>query len=193
VLVADDGRHPLNPPAVLQAGVLLRHADLPVVVARAALPTIPLALDIDTVRGLEADEAGVAFVIQRLAISIVLTRRPQMALRAAELGGLGLVHVLAFDSTGLRRALEGHPRRDGVGTVVSPGLVLDHMTRSELETLPRPILAYGLITEASDAAACLRLADAVVLRAGTAAALAELIRTAPDTGMRPLTTVAAEE
>jgi glycerol-3-phosphate responsive antiterminator len=164
ILVADDGRHPLDVPDALGWGLLLRDTELAVVVARAASSPMPLAIDIDTIRGLGADEAAVEFVVKRLGIEIVLTRRSATALHAAQAGGLALLHVLAFDSTGLRRSLEGHPRTPGVGTVVSPGLVLSHMAPGELDSLSRPILGYGLITEPPDVDACLRIADGVVLR-----------------------------
>lgn len=193
VLVAEDGRHPVDLPPGLDAGVLLRDTDLPIVVARCATATVPLALDIDAVRGLGTDEAAVAFVITRLGIEIVLTRRPATATAAAELGGLALLHVLAFDSTGLRRSLDGHPRRMGIGSVVSPGLVLSHMTPTELERIPRPILGYGLISEPADVAACLRLADGVVLRPGPAERFADAIASGDLARETILTTVGAEE
>ena len=164
VLVADDGRHPIDLPSGLDCGLLLRDTELSVVVARAASAPIPLAVDIDTVRGLGADEAAVEFIVRRLGIEIVLTRRSATAIHAAELGGLALLHVLAFDSTGLHRSLDGHPRTAGVGTVVSPGLVLSHMSAGELESLSRPILGYGLMVEPEDIDACLAIADGVVLR-----------------------------
>jgi glycerol-3-phosphate responsive antiterminator len=164
ILVADDGRHPLDLPAEIEYGLLLRDTDLSVVVARATSAPIPLAVDIDTVRGLGADEAAVEFVVRRLGIEIVLTRRSATAIHAAELGGLALLHVLAFDSTGLHRSLDGHPRTPGVGTVVSPGLVLSHMSQGELDSLSRPILGYGLLTEPEDVEVCLVIADGVVLR-----------------------------
>jgi glycerol-3-phosphate responsive antiterminator len=164
VIVADDGRHPVELPTDLGLGLLLRDTDLSVIVARAASAPIPLAVDIDTVRGLGADEAAVEFVVRRLGIEIVLTRRSATAIHAAELGGLALLHVLAFDSTGLHRSLDGHPRTNGVGTVVSPGLVLSHMSQGELDSLFRPILGYGLMTDPADIDACLEIADGVALR-----------------------------
>lgn len=193
VLVAEDGRHPVELPPGIDAGVLLRDTDLPVVVARCTTASVPLAVDIDTVRGLGTDEAAVAFVVGRLGIEIVLTRRPATAAAAAGLGGLALLHVLAFDSTGLRRSLDGHPRRDGVGSVVSPGLVLSHMTPTELDRIPRPILGYGLISEPADVAACLRLADGVVLRPEPAARYATVLATRGLVDGTILTTVGAEE
>lgn len=193
VLIAEDGRHPLDVPPHLDAGVLLRDTDLPIVVARCATATVPVALDIDTVRGLGTDEAAVAFVIGRLGIEIVLTRRPAIAAAAAELGGLALLHVLAFDSTGLRRSLDGHPRREGVGSVVSPGLVLSHMTPTELERIPRPILGYGLISEPADIAACLRLADGVVLRPDPAERFGRAIASGLVARETTLTRVGAQE
>jgi glycerol-3-phosphate responsive antiterminator len=193
ILVAEDGRHPSDPPPGIDAGVLLRDTDLAIVVARCAVATGPLALDIDTVRGLGTDEAAVAFVVQRLGIEIVLTRRPATAAAAAALGGLALVHVLAFDSTGMTRSLDGHPRTPGVGAVVSPGLVLSHMTPAELDRIPRPILGYGLISEPADVAACLRLADGVVLRPEPAARFARAVSSGEPAVDSTLTTVGAEE
>src|SRR5207249_1918542 len=122
-----------------------------------------------------------------------LARRPQTAARVAELGGLGLLHLLAFDSTGLGRSLDGHPRSEHVGTVVSPGLVLMHMDRAELERLPRPVLAYGLIGRVGEARTCLRLADAIVVSAAVAESLADAVGPIRQPVRKPLTTVLAEE
>jgi glycerol-3-phosphate responsive antiterminator len=152
-------------------GLLLRDADLSAVVREASRPASPLAIDIDTIAGLDADEAAVEFVLKRLGIGIVLTRRPRLAACVASCGGLGLLQVLAFDSTGLRRTLEGHPRQPGVGTVVSPGLVIGHLRPAELDSLPRPILAYGLIGSSESARTILECADSVVVRPDVATAL----------------------
>jgi Glycerol-3-phosphate responsive antiterminator (mRNA-binding) len=205
ILIADNGREPIQPQPGLQYGRLLRDADLPTVIAAVVATVGPLALDIDTIHGLQTDDAAVDFVIRRLGIGIVLTRRPQTAARVAQLGCLALLHVLAFDSTGMARSLDGHPRVAGVGTVVSPGLVLPHMRPSEVEELPRPILAYGLISDPADAWACLQLADGVVLRADAAARLAswrpQVVAsvlglaggTDPQSGGKVLTRVAGQE
>ena len=193
VLVADDGRQPIELPSGLDAGILLRDTDLGAVVGRSAEELAPIAVDIDTIRGLNTDEAAVDFLIDRLAIEIILTRRPATALHAAARGGLALLHVLALDSTGLGRSLAAHPRTEGVGTVVSPGLVLNHMLPAELERLPRPILGYGLIAEPHDALACLRLADAIVLRPSPAAAFAAFAAPVSLTLGNALTTVPARE
>jgi glycerol-3-phosphate responsive antiterminator len=172
ILIADDGRELLQPQPGLQAGRLFRDTDLPTLIAAVGTSAGPIAVDIDTIHGLQSDDAAVDFVIRRLGIEIVLTRRPQTAARIAQLGCLALLHVMAFDSTGIARSLDGHPRVAGVGTVVSPGLVLPHMRPSEVEQLPRPILAYGLIIDPDDAWACLGLADGIVLRADAAVRLA---------------------
>jgi glycerol-3-phosphate responsive antiterminator len=186
LLVADAGLMGLTMPPGVDAGVLLRDIDLPALVDRARAGSARPAVDLDTVRGLGTDDAAVDFVVRRLGIRIVLTRRPQAASRAAELGALGLVHALAFDSTGLSRSLDGHPRTAGVGTVISPGLVLIHMNPSELERLPRPVLAYGLISSVSDARRCLDLADGIVLRPALAVSLATATLAEP-AGANPLT------
>ena len=98
------------------------------------------------------------------------------AARAAEHGRIGLVHIFGYDSTGMARALESHPRVDRVGSVLSPGLVIIHLLRDQLALLPRPVLAYGLIDDVADAEACLALADAIVVRPVLAARLAAASR-----------------
>jgi hypothetical protein len=52
-----------------------------------------------------------------------------------------------------------------------------HMPASDLNRLPRPLVGYGLISEPSDAVACLQLADSIVLRPAAAEALETLART----------------
>ncbi len=172
ILVVSDGHHAVHAPSSLDAGVLVRDSDLATLVHRAASDCPPQAVDIDSVAGLGSDDYAVDFVTDRLAIPIVLTRRPQLAARAAERGHIGFVHVFAYDSTGLHRSLEGHPRSEGVGSVVTPGLVILHLREDELAAIPRPILAYGLIDSIEDARACLDVADAIVVRPALAAKLA---------------------
>jgi hypothetical protein len=72
----------------------------------------------------------------------------------------------------MARSLESHPRTDGVGSLLSPGLVIGHLRPDELADLPRPIVAYGLIDDVEDARACMALADAIVVRPTIAARLA---------------------
>jgi len=191
VLVADDGREPIGPPPGLDAGILLRNTDLGALIDRTISPPTMVAVDMDTVRGLGTDDAAVEFLRHRLRIDVVLTRRPQTAAHFAALGGLALLDVLAFDSTGLARSLEGHPRCERVGTVISPGLVLAHMLASELEKLPRPVVAYGLISTVADAHAGLERADAVVLLPAVAAELVLVEASMVGHGRIPLTTVGA--
>jgi glycerol-3-phosphate responsive antiterminator len=181
VLVASDGRHPLYAPPSIDTGVIVRDTDLAALVHRATSDCPPSAVDLDSVAGLGTDEAAVDFVTGRLGIRVVLTRRPQMAQYVADRGHLGLVHVFAYDSTGMARSLESHPRTPGVGSVLSPALVIVHLRPDELAELPRPIVAYGLIEDVDDARACLAMADAIVVQPALAAKLAarelELIAT----------------
>jgi glycerol-3-phosphate responsive antiterminator len=173
VLVACDGRHPIHPPANLDAGVLVRDTDLGALVHLAGTVGPPDAVDIDSVAGLGGDDVAVDFVTDRLGIRVVLTRRPQLAARAAERGHLGLVHVFAYDSTGMARSLEGHPRTANLGSVLSPGLVILHLRPDEVARMPSPIVAYGFIDSVEDATACARLAHSIVVRPAVAARLAE--------------------
>jgi glycerol-3-phosphate responsive antiterminator len=179
ILIASDGHHAVHAPPGVDCGVLVRDTDLATLVHRAASDCCPQAVDIDSVAGLGADDFAIDYVIGRLGIPIVLTRRPQLAARAVERGGLGLLHVFAYDSTGMHRSLEGHPRSAGVGSVVTPGLVILHLRDDELAAIPRPILAYGLIDDVDAARACLAVADAIVVRPGLAAKLAAELIEAP--------------
>ncbi len=172
ILVATDGRHAIHLPDELDAGMLLRDSDLATLVRRAESDDPPAAVDIDSIAGLGGDDDGVDFVTSRLRVPIILTRRPALAARAAEHGWLGLVHIFGYDSTGMTRSLDGHPRVEGVGSVFSPGLVVTHLRADELARLPRPLLAYGLIDEVVAAEACLAIADAIVVRPVLAARLA---------------------
>jgi glycerol-3-phosphate responsive antiterminator len=171
ILVGTDGKTPLDLDEALAAAVLLRDLDLATLVQAAESVQPPLAVDIDSVDGLSADAAGAAFVVTRLGIRIVLTRRPAIVSRVAELGGLGLLRVLAFDSTGLARSIEGHVSLPGVGTAISPGPVLAHLSIEDVARLPRPLVAYGLIATAAIARSLLARADSVVLAPDTATAL----------------------
>lgn len=172
VLIASDGRHPVHPPPELDAGILIRDTDLAALAHRVNVDGAPAAVDIDSISGLGGDDAAVDYVTSRLGIRIVLTRRPQLASRVAEHGHLGLVHIYGYDSTGMGRSLEGHPRIERVGSVLSPGLVIAHLRPDELDQLPHPLLAYGLIDDVEAADACLALADSIVVRPVLAARLA---------------------
>jgi len=172
LFIPASGHDGTSPPPGLDAMILLRNTDIAALIACATASATPPAVDLDTVRGLGSDQAAVEFVRRRLSINIVMTRRPQAASAFAALGGLALLNVLAFDSTGLRRSLHAHPRGKRVGTVISPGLVLVHMLPSELALLVKPVVAYGLINTAADARACLQHADAVVVHAAVATQLA---------------------
>lgn len=179
VFVAGSGRLSLDGAGDVEVGILLRDLDLTSLVVQAEAGRERLAVDLDGVDGLNADEAGARFVVGSLGIGIVMTRRPALAALAAEAGALGLVHIFAFDSTGLKRALESHPARPGVGTVISPGPVLSHLTAGDLESLPRPIVADGLINSPDAARRLLVTADSVVVGLECAMSLAGVVRVSP--------------
>ena len=179
IFVASNGKAPLDLDEGLVGAVLLRDLDLATLVEVAESARPPLALDIDSIDGLNADAAGARFVVAGLGIRVVFTRRPAIAACIAELGGIGLLRVLAFDSTGLSRSLEGHASGPGVGTAISPGPVLAHLSPDDVARLPRPIVAYGLIPTAALARALLQVADSVVLAPDMAIDLDRLLR-APD-------------
>lgn len=145
------------------AGLLLHDLNLLELVRLSARRGQSLAVDLDSVEGLAADEAALEFVAARLGIGVVITRRPGLAARALEHGCLSLLHVHCLDSTGMDRGLAAHPGPP-VGTAVSPGLVLAHLSAAERRRLPRPVLAYGLVRrrEERDAAVAAGAASVVI-------------------------------
>jgi glycerol-3-phosphate responsive antiterminator len=192
VLIADGGGDPVRRPPGIPSGTLLRDIDLLAVVGRMATRQCQVAVDLDSVRGLGGDAAAADFVMDTLGIGIVLSRRAHVAAHVAARGGLGLLHAHAFDSTGIARSLAAAPMVPGIGTVVSPASVLCHMRASERAALRRPVIGYGLLTDADDVIACLDVADAVVVRQD----VADQLPAGPETAAsvdQSLTPVAMEE
>lgn len=192
VLVVDDGE-PHAPIDGLPTGTFLRDLDLATLIGRATAIDGPWAVDVDTIRGLRGDEAAARFVVERLGASAVVSRRVTVVRAAASIGATGLLGVHAFDSTGLRRTADAGPVPEGVGSLLSPGLVLPHLRRDELALLPRPLVVHGLIVRPSDALACLELADAIVVRRDAARYLGTALRNPPLALRKPLTTIPIEE
>ncbi|MGC8633253.1 MAG: glycerol-3-phosphate responsive antiterminator [Candidatus Limnocylindrales bacterium] len=172
IFVSADGRAPVTLPPGLAAGILLRDLDLMTLVAASGNIREMLAVDLDSVDGLNPDLAAVRFAVEELGAELVVTRRPAVAAHVAALGRLALLHVLALDSTGLAKSLEGHPRTPGIGTIVSPGPVLAHFLPDDLARLPRPLVAYGFVETVGGARALLERADAVVVSPSCALGLA---------------------
>jgi glycerol uptake operon antiterminator len=143
-------------------GVLFHDLSLTELIRLSAAVDRPLAVDVDTVEGLAADAAALAFLHDRLGIRTVITRRPALTLKALQLGLLPLLRIHCLDSTGFERALEGHPGPP-VGTAVSPGLILAHMAPGQRGLLPEPVVANGLMRSEEDVAAALAAGAAAVV------------------------------
>ena len=191
VLVADD-RAPYERMDGMPTGAFLRDLDVEALITRAASLDVPWAVDLDTIRGLKADESAASFAVERLGARAVVSRRPAVARTATALGAVGLIAVQAFDSTGLRRIAAAGPAPDGAGSILSPGLVIPRLRVDELAILPRPLVGHGLIVHPADALACLERADAIVVRRDAARYLAMSLRR-PHWSRRPLTTIRIEE
>jgi glycerol-3-phosphate responsive antiterminator len=161
IFEASNGHGGWSPPG-RDVGLLLRDTNLAALVANVGNDAT-LAVDCDGVEGLGDDRAAAEFLVLRLGFGIVLTRHAAMAANVASLGGLALLKVYALDSDGLRRSLDAHPGGSAIGTAICPGLVLSHLEPGEISQLPRPIVGYGLLESPVDIAACLAIADSVVL------------------------------
>ena len=192
VLVADDGE-PGDGLGGFPMGIFQRDLDLVALISRATAVEVPWAVDADSIRGLHPDGAAAAFLVERLGARAVVSRRPAVVRAASAMGAIGLLAVHAFDSTGLRRIAASGPLPPGVGTLLSPGLVLPHLRTDELAMLPRPLVGHGLIVRPADALACLEQADAIVLRRDAARFLVMSLRGAAQRSGQALTTVPIEE
>lgn len=150
------------PPPGNGEGVLFHDLGLTELIRLSAKVGRPAAVDVDTIEGLSPDAAALAFLADRLRIKTLITRRPALALRAAQQGCLALLHVHCLDSTGFERALESHPGRP-VGTALSPGVVLEHLELRQRSQLPAPVVAYGLVRRREDLDAALAAGAAAVM------------------------------
>lgn len=162
ILVASDGSMPWRDLSTLDAGPLLRDTSLDLL-ASYADNLARATVDIDSVEGLGIDDAGCEFLVRVLGIRSVVTRRAATAVAIAELGGQAIYHVHAVDSTAFESSVSKHPRTAGIGTVISPGLVVMHLRADQLDRLPRPLVAWGFIDAPDDALACLQVCDAIVV------------------------------
>ena len=163
LFVATGGRDDAGLPDACDAGLLLRDLDLPALIRAADRTSRVLAVDLDSVEGLNPDSSAARFVTRQLGIEIVATRRPSVAADVVAQGGLALLRILAFDSTGLNRALDGQQLRAGIGSLVSPGPVVAHLSPLDLARLPRPLVAYGLIDTPARARQLWTHAESVVV------------------------------
>ncbi len=168
---ASEGHAEWVVPPGLDAGLLLRDTTLSALVHHVGRPYV-VAVDVDTVEGLADDDSGLQFVYE-LGFRVLMTRHAHVACRFADMGGaMALMRISALDTSGLDRSIESHPGRAGIGTVLSPGLVLPHIPDAKRILLPRPLVAYGLVNTLEDIAVCLTFAEAVVVRHDTLLAVA---------------------
>ena len=144
-------------------GILLHSTTLSDLIRLSAAATCPLALDLDSVEGLDPGPAAVTFAVERLGIRVLLSRRPALMAWAQQAGCVSLLRVSCLDSTGFERALAGHPGPP-VGTAISPGLVLAHLAAAQRARLPRPLLANGVVRRPEEVTAAREAgADSVVI------------------------------
>jgi len=147
-------------------GLLLHHLDLDLLIRIVGQTGDLLVVDLDSVGGLSPDRRAATFLVGRLGVGAIVTRHAPAAGAAAAVGGLALFRIFAFDSTGLERSLAAHPRSPGVGTVISPGLVLPYLSARDRAVLPRPVVGYGLVRREEEVEACRRAgADSVATSA----------------------------
>jgi glycerol uptake operon antiterminator len=150
------------PPRGDGEGVLFHDLSLTELIRLSSASGRPAVVDVDSIEGLFPDAAALTFIVHRLGIRTVITRRPALALLAVRVGCLALLHVHCLDSTGFERALEGHPGKP-VGTAVSPGVVLEHLASGLRRSLPLPVVAYGLVRRREDVEAALAAGAAAVM------------------------------
>ncbi len=137
-------------------GVLVSHTTIHELVAMAPASGAGFALELDSVEGLQPDEAGVGFAVDVLRAGAIISRRPAAVAAASAAGALGLLRIFALDSTGFRRATRGLLEVPGAAVALSPGPILAHLDDADRTSLPRPLLVIGLIHTSGDIAAARR-------------------------------------
>jgi glycerol uptake operon antiterminator len=144
-------------------GILFHHMSLDQLMHRGRHLESRACVDLDSIEGLRADFTAAPFLSAELPIEAFMTRRPSVGSQIAESGRIGFLRVSALDSTGLERALAGHSGTANLGTAISPGLVLAHLAPSIVASMPKPVLAYGLIRTRTEMQAAFDAGAAIVV------------------------------
>jgi glycerol uptake operon antiterminator len=133
------------------SAVLLRHCnlfELAGLLERAYRHKIATYVNVDSIDGIHADNAGLRYLAERLAVTGVLSNSPRVLSIAKGFGLETIQRIFALDSTGLEATLESVDVTYVDLLDISPALVVPHIMPQLRLLLPRPFIASGLIQTA---------------------------------------------
>jgi glycerol uptake operon antiterminator len=121
--------------------------DLPDIVAQAKKYMKLVLVDIDLVKGIGKDAAGIQFLAQRSRINGIITTRSNLIKSAQKDGLIAIQRVFILDSESLVGGL-GAVEKSGPDAVeILPALILPKIMNRIKTITSIPIIAGGLITE----------------------------------------------
>jgi glycerol uptake operon antiterminator len=139
--------------------VLLRHCnlfELAGLLERAHQHKIVTYVNIDSIDGIHADNAGLRYLAERLAITGVVSNHPRVLSVGKGFGLETIQRIFALDSTGLEASLESVDATYVDLLDISPALVVPHIMPQLRALLSRPFIASGLIQTSEQIHAILR-------------------------------------
>jgi glycerol uptake operon antiterminator len=128
--------------------VLLRHCnlfELAGLLERAYQRKIATYVNVDSIDGIHADNAGLRYLAERLSVTGVVSNSPRVLSVAKGFGLETIQRIFALDSTGLEATLESVDTTFVDLLDISPALVIPHIMPHLRVLLPRPFIASGLI------------------------------------------------
>jgi glycerol uptake operon antiterminator len=128
--------------------VLLRHCnlfELAGLLERAESRNIATYVNVDSIDGIHADNAGLRYLAERLSVTGVVSNSPRVLSVAKGFGLETIQRIFAFDSTGLEATLESVDTTYVDLLDISPALVVPHIMPQLRLLLPQPFIASGLI------------------------------------------------
>jgi len=128
--------------------VLLRHCnlfELAGLLERAESRKIATYVNVDSIDGIHADNAGLRYLAERLSVTGVVSNSPRVLSVAKGFGLETIQRIFALDSTGLEATLESVDTTYVDLLDISPALVVPHIMPQLRLLLPQPFIASGLI------------------------------------------------
>ena len=128
--------------------VLLRHCnlfELAGLLERAYQRKIATYVNVDSIDGIHADNAGLRYLAERLSVTGVVSNSPRVLSVAKGFGLETIQRIFALDSTGLEATLESVDTTFVDLLDISPALVIPHIMPQLRVLLPQPFIASGLI------------------------------------------------
>ena len=128
--------------------ILLRHCnplELNGLLVRAHERDILTYVNVDNIDGINADNAGIRYLAERLHITGIVSNHPRILALSKNYGLETIQRIYALDSTGLETALESVDQSNVDLLDISPALVTPHIMQQLTVPLPLPFIASGLI------------------------------------------------